>query len=118
MSSRDVGNQYEEMVATFLKDRGMEIVERNYSCFNGEVDIIAHDKDYLVFVEVKYRASDEYGSAAEAVDKKKQKKISKVAKHYLKANGISEFAPVRFDVAAVSGDTIEYYENAFDYAGR
>ena len=84
----------------------------------GEIDIVAKDGEYLVFVEVKYRASEEAGNPLEAVTKAKQRTISKVAVYYRMTHGYGEFSPCRFDVVAVLGDKIRLVQNAFEYAGH
>lgn len=84
----------------------------------GEIDIIAKDGAYLVFVEVKYRAGEGTGNPLEAVTKAKQRTISKVALYYRMTHGYGEFSPSRFDVVAILGDEIRLVKNAFDYNGR
>ena len=97
-----------------LTEKGYEILEYNYRCRLGEIDIIARDGDYLVFCEVKYRADDRKGTPAEAVDYAKQRVISKSALYYMTVNGIDEI-PCRFDVVSIEDDRIILYQNAFDY---
>lgn len=79
----------------------------------GEIDIIAKDHGYLVFIEVKYRRDKSCGHPAEAVTPRKQRTISKVASYYLLTHGCGMDTPCRFDVAAVSGDGVELIKNAF-----
>jgi len=112
-NKKDTGSYYEEMAAAFLKKRGYSILEQNYRCKSGEIDIIARDGSYLVFVEVKYRASHAAGYAVEAVDKRKAAKIRHVAEVYLYTHRYAETTPCRFDVAGIDGDRITYIENAF-----
>ena len=100
--------------AVYLTEKGYEILEYNYRCKLGEIDIIARDGDYLVFCEVKYRADDRKGTPAEAVDYAKQRVISKSALYYMTVNGIDEI-PCRFDVVSIEDDRIILYQNAFDY---
>ena len=82
MNRRKEGAYYENLVAEYLKTQGYEILEKNYRCRIGEIDLIAEKDGYLVFVEVKYRRTGQKGDPAEAVDYRKQKKISKVAEDY------------------------------------
>ena len=82
MNRRKEGAYYENLVAEYLKTQGYEILEKNYRCRIGEIDLIAKEGETLVFVEVKYRRSSEAGDPAEAVDYRKQKKISRVAEYY------------------------------------
>lgn len=90
----------EDEACSFLKKNNYKILERNFRCCLGEVDIIARDKDTICFIEVKTRSSDAYGLPEEAVNKFKQKKIAQVALLYLKNNGLLENS-ARFDVVSV-----------------
>ena len=99
--------------ACFLKTQGYQILERNYRCKKGEIDLIAREGQYLVFVEVKYRRTGQKGDPAEAVDYRKQKKISKVAEYYCwKKRKLNQ--PCRFDVICVLGQEIRHIEQAFE----
>ena len=115
---REIGNKAEAAVAKFLHQCGYKIVERNFACKFGEIDIIAEKDEYLVFVEVKMRRTEAYGGGAAAVTKSKQQKIKKTAMLYLMQKNIEP--PVRFDVAVVHSDgakirktDVEVLENAF-----
>lgn len=106
-----------EIIATdYLKAKGYKIIVNNYKNPLGEIDIIARDKDYIVFVEVKTRMSRAFGDPAEAVNYTKQNKIRQVASLYLKQHRMLE-ANCRFDVVAVLGQAgdndIRHIENAF-----
>ena len=90
---------------------------KNFQCRSGEIDLIARDGKYLVFVEVKYRSNLTYGEPCEAVDYRKQKRISNAAAFYLRRYGYPMDQPCRFDVAQVSADGIELMEDAFPYCG-
>ena len=105
------------MVAVFLEKNGLKIKEKNFRCRLGEIDLIARDRKYLVFVEVKYRYSAESGGASAAVDCRKQRIISRTALFYLVRHGYGTDTPCRFDVVAIDGDRIEWIRNAFDYCG-
>ena len=117
MNKRERGSHYEALAAKFLKERGYEILERNYRCRMGEIDIICKDDKYLVFVEVKYRSGSGQGGAFMAVDHKKQHRISRVAAYYLLEHQMDEGTPCRFDVVAVRGDAVQLVKNAFEYSG-
>ena len=80
---RRTGARYEQTAGRYLETKGYQILEYNYRCRRGEIDIIARDQECLVFCEVKYRSGPGAGDAAEAVDAKKQRKLS-VGKHYRK----------------------------------
>ena len=93
------------------------IIERNFRCRLGEADIIAKKDGYLIFCEVKYRATDSMGMPQEAVDRKKRRRICNVASYYIYSRHIPQDTAVRFDVAAVSDDSVQMIENAFEYSG-
>ena len=114
---RATGAKYEQEAGKYLESRGYEILEYNYRCRLGEIDIIARDGAYLVFCEVKYRSDDRRGHPAEAVDWKKQQIISKCALFYIASHGLSD-PSCRFDVISFQGDAATLYKNAFDYAGK
>ena len=94
-----------------------QILERNYRCLLGEMDIIAREKGSLVFVEVKTRATKDFGGPAAAVHERKQRQLSRIALLYLNQKKIRD-VPARFDVVAVdlsgSKPRIEVIQNAFD----
>jgi putative endonuclease len=111
MLKTDIGKNYEQAAVQYLKKSGYKIIGQNYRLKIGEIDIIAKDKKTLVFVEVKYRQSKEFGTPAEFVTIQKQNKIIKTALFYLKQNNIeSDF---RFDVVSICGAEIEHIKNAF-----
>ena len=110
---RAVGACFEELAARYLEKQGYSILERNFSSRYGEIDLIAKDKDTIVFVEVKYRSSISAGDPAEAITARKQERIRKTAQYYLCRHQISENVPCRFDVAAVLGSQIRLLKNAF-----
>ena len=83
----------------------------------GEIDIVARQGGYLVFVEVKYRADNAAGNPLEAVTAAKQRTISKVASYYCLTHGYGTYTPCRFDVAAILDKQIKVIQNAFDYQG-
>ena len=112
-NKRMEGSRYEKLAARYLEQKGMDILELNYRCRTGEIDIIARDGGYLVFVEVKYRSGASFGDPSEAVTAKKQERIRKTARYYLCARQLSEDTPCRFDVAAVLGSQIRLIKHAF-----
>jgi len=116
-----LGQRGEDLAAAFLTGKGYKILNRNYSCRLGEIDIIARDSENLVFIEVKTRSSNAFGSPAAAVTLRKQRQISKVAQTYLQANKLCDI-PARFDVVSIiinneSNSEIELIPNAFDHCG-
>lgn len=112
-NNRKTGYLYEERAAAFLKEQGYDILERNFYSKYGELDIIARDGAYIVFVEVKYRKSMRRGQPWEAVDLKKQRHIIRTAQYYMKSNQFSQGTPCRFDVVSILGHTLTLYKNAF-----
>ena len=110
---RALGKEKELLAADWMKGHGYEILEMNYRCRQGEVDIVARDGACLVFAEVKYRRDAGAGYPAEAVDVRKQRRISYAARHYMMRHGIGEYMPVRFDVIAILGEQITVIANAF-----
>ena len=115
MNNRAIGTDYETRACEFLETQGFSVLERNFRCRQGEIDIIAWDGTYLVFVEVKYRKTAGSGSPLSAVDFRKQKKISRVALYYLTKNGLPETTPCRFDVVGISPKETVLIKNAFEY---
>lgn len=115
MNKRWIGTQYEEIAVSYLKEAHYEIVEQNFRCRMGEIDIIAREGDCLVFIEVKFRKDTRKGTALEAVSLTKQKIICKVAQYYLMIHSASGDLPCRFDVIGITGDEITLVKNAFEY---
>ncbi|MGN0251473.1 MAG: YraN family protein [Oliverpabstia sp.] len=117
VNKRALGTEKEQVAAAFLEQAGYQILQMNYRCKTGEVDLIARHDVYLVFVEVKYRKNDRSGSPEESVTPAKQRKISKVCAWYLRENHLSLDTPCRFDVVAVRPEEVRIYQNAFPYRG-
>lgn len=115
---RAVGTQAENKAAEYLLNQGMCILERNYRNRSGEIDIIGTHNGYLVFIEVKYRASLKKGNPEEAVGMSKQKNICRVADYYRCTHRVPLSTPVRYDVVAVLGEEIRWHQNAFPHIYR
>lgn len=113
-NKRTIGTAYEEQAVLFLQQKGYYIVEKNFRCRQGEIDIVARDGQYLVFVEVKYRKASANGLPEEAVDRRKQQKIIRTAQYYLYQKNLGEDCPCRFDVVGICGDRIRLTQNAFE----
>ena len=112
-TTNEVGANAESIAVELLLSRGFEIVERNYRCKAGELDIVALDGDDMVFVEVRSRADDEHGDAIETVNRRKQNKVRQVAEIYL-AHRQPPQDSFRFDVVAINGaDDVTHYEDAW-----
>ena len=99
INKRKIGSCHEEQAAAFLKKQGLYIVERNFRCKSGEIDIIAENREYLVFAEVKLRKSTYFGAAREFVDARKQKKLRATASMWLEEHETS--LQPRFDVIEI-----------------
>ncbi|UCG65419.1 MAG: YraN family protein [Deltaproteobacteria bacterium] len=114
-----LGKIGEDLARQRLKDLGYRIIKANYTCALGEIDLIARDGDVLVFVEIKTRKKQSLGFAKEAVTKRKQVKLSKVALAYMKYNNLLG-SKARFDVVAVGVSEgkkeIEIVKDAFELA--
>ena len=115
MNRRKIGSEYENAVAKALENRGYRVIERNFRCRIGEIDLIAREGEYLCFVEVKYRSKREAGTPEEAVDGKKQKRISRAALYYLMRQGLGDTTPCRFDVVGIRPEEIRVTKNAFTF---
>ena len=107
-----VGASAETAATRLLLERGYRIVERNFRCKVGELDLIARDRGVLVFVEVRSRADAEHGHAAEMVDAHKQRQVARVAECYL-AMRDPDYSEVRFDVVAITGGETELIQDAW-----
>lgn len=112
MNKRIIGTLYETKAAEYLERAGYHILERNYRCRMGEIDLIALHQGYLVFVEVKFRKDAYAGYGAEAVDWRKQKRIIAAARWYLMEKHRGEI-PCRFDVLSFLGEEIQLIQDAF-----
>jgi len=103
-----LGRQAELQALNYLQANGLELVQRNFHSRFGEIDLVMTDADCLVFVEVRYRNSNHYATAAESVDRHKRRKLVLAASFYLRCDKQRANWPVRFDVVALdqsaSGD--------------
>ncbi|MBM3314592.1 YraN family protein [candidate division WOR-3 bacterium] len=116
MSTRERGAAAEKLARAWLAGRGYRVIESNYRSRVGEIDIICKDRDTVVFVEVKSRATADFGSPAQAVDHRKQRKLRRLAEQYLIERRL-ESSPARFDVLSIlagpAGPRVEHFEGAF-----
>lgn len=113
----NLGKHGEDLATVFLKQKGFQIITRNYRQKTGEVDIIAKDGDTLIFIEVKTRSSLLFGQPFEAVTKKKQTQLNRIALDYMTRNKINNQA-ARFDVISIlieqnKKPKIEHLQNCF-----
>ena len=115
---QQLGKTGESLAVEELERRGYAIVARRYRTKYGEIDIVAEDGETLVFVEVKARATCEFGTAAEAVTPWKQRRLARMASDYIARHGL-DLRPCRFDVVAIDdvgtpSERVTVYSNAFD----
>ena len=108
----ETGAGAESRAVELLVRSGYRIVERNYRCKTGELDIVARDGPLLIFVEVRSRCDGEYGHALETVGRDKQRRVSRVARSYL-AHRRPRFDEARFDVIAITGGEITHVQDAW-----
>ncbi len=109
------GKNAEQRARQHLEEQGLKLLETNYRCKRGEIDLIMQDTETLVFIEVRYRKSNAYGSAVESVTTSKQNRLVAAARHYLQTNRSNR--PCRFDVVGITGQNvfkIEWIKDAFE----
>jgi putative endonuclease len=118
VTNRLEGQRWERSAEIFLCRQGLTVVERNYNCRVGEIDLIMYDQSSLVFVEVKYRGNTGFGSGADSVTQQKQLRISRTAAYFLSRNQRLANVPCRFDVISISGrrgsTQTDWIKNAFN----
>lgn len=112
------GASAEKMAESWLGRQGLVLLQRNFHCKQGEIDLIMQDRDILVFVEVRFRKSSAYGFAAETVTASKQRKLILAAQNYLLHNKPARHKPMRFDVIGImpknpDGYDYNWLQNAF-----
>ncbi len=114
MLKRQIGDQAENLARTFLEQRGIKLITKNFCCRYGEIDLIMHHDDTLIFIEVRFRSQHHYGFAEETVHHGKQTKIIRTALYYLQTHTRWSDRPSRFDVIAVdANDDIHWIPDAF-----
>ncbi|MFO8240758.1 MAG: YraN family protein [Dissulfuribacterales bacterium] len=116
--AKELGEKAEGLAEAFFKERGYNVLERNYRVRWGEIDLILEDRSRIIFVEVKSRLSSKYGQPQEAITHHKRRQIIRVAKWYLQKKGYLD-REIRFDVLAIrfygiGKPTIEHIPWAFD----
>lgn len=116
-TAQTIGQLSEKIALEHLKKQGLKHIASNFRCKLGEIDIIMRDKDNLVFVEVRCRNNETFGTALETVTQHKQNKLIKAAQYYLQANNLLNTENCRFDVLAITNlmytPKIEWIKNAF-----
>jgi len=104
----------EQLAAQYLQQQGLKLLQANYSCRFGEIDLILQDGDTHVFAEVRLRSSSAFGGASASIDARKQAKIVRTAQHYL--SSLKRIPPCRFDAILLQStelDKIQWLKNAF-----
>jgi len=106
-SKIQVGQWAEELACAYLCQQGLQLIERNYRCRLGEIDLVMLDLDFLAVVEVRYRSNERFGSSLESVDLRKQRKIVAVTDYYLQTHqAATQNYRCRFDIVAINGPQI------------
>ena len=104
MLRRLIGSAWEDRAESFLHKRGLKSRIKNFTSRWGEIDLIMDDGEYLVFIEVRFRTRNNYGSALETIDRRKQRRIIRSAQYYLARFPELGYRPCRFDVIAIGGN--------------
>ncbi len=114
------GRWAEALAREHLQSHGLAFVEANYRCRRGELDLVMRDGEVYVFVEVRLRARDDYGSAAESIHHAKRQRIITAAEHYLQSKRLRDRFPCRFDVVTIStrerAPRLQWIARAFEAA--
>ena len=118
MRAHPAGAGWEQLAEAHLRDRGLELLERNFHCRLGEIDLVMRDGDTTVFVEVRYRSDNRFGGALETVDHRKRLKIQRAAGIFLSRRAGWESRPCRFDIVGIEGTpekpSIRWLQSAFE----
>ncbi len=111
------GQWAERVAEDHLIKHGLKLIQRNYTCKRGEIDLIMMEQDTIVFVEVRYRKNDQYGGGIESINFRKQQKLQTTATHYLQINDRYQDHACRFDAMIINGHSsqpvINWIKNAF-----
>ncbi len=111
--ARDIGQAAEARACAWLQQQGLTLLDANYHCRAGELDLVMLEGRTLVFVEVRSRRNAVFGGAAESVTAGKQRKLLTAAQHYLQYHGRHASKAQRFDVIAITNGEMEWIKNAF-----
>jgi putative endonuclease len=116
-NSRSKGKKWEKAAESFLKQRGLKTLERNFHCRFGEIDLVMKDGQTLVFTEVRYRADNRHGSGAESVTRSKQQRLIRAASMFLQKHAHHPEQACRFDVISIRGHSgrpeVDWIKSAF-----
>ncbi len=106
------GEKSEQLACDYLLKQGLQLIDKNFKCKYGEIDLIMNDSETLVIIEVRFRKTNKYGGALESISQKKQSRIIATTQYYLSTHKVN--SPIRFDVVTMSNDTdINWIKNAF-----
>ena len=116
-NTTELGRRAEDRALSFLTGQGLDLIERNYRCRAGEIDLVMRQRSTLVLVEVRSRARSDFGGAAESVGRRKQQRFVRAARHLLMVRPELAALCARFDVVAIDGDApndrLEWIRDAF-----
>lgn len=112
-SKQKQGNAAEKAAVQYLVKQGLTLVEKNFLCKCGEIDLIMREHETLVFIEVRYRELSQFGNAAATVTPSKQRKIRNTASLYLQQHQLTHKVDCRFDVVAIDGGNLNWIKSAF-----
>ncbi len=117
VNTQQIGQVAENIACSYLIKQGLKLVSRNFQCRLGEIDLIMQDKEHLVFVEVRFRRNQHFGTSSETVTLHKQSKLLRTASFYLQQKHLTDKIPCRFDVIAIADtatqSNINWIKNAF-----
>lgn len=109
------GQKAEKRALRFLKRQGLILLQKNFRCYYGEIDLIMQDNDTIAFVEVRYRSNPHYGNALESITHSKQCHLQQSAQYYLSTTKAYRHASGRFDVIGIDAQNkIDWIKNAFE----
>ena len=107
------GAHAEQVAAQFLQKNGLRLLQRNFRCRFGEIDLILRDGETLIFAEVRQRSRGDFGGAAASIDAHKQRRLILTAQHYLAS--LPRIPPCRFDAVLLdAANNVEWVKNAFE----
>ena len=111
---RATGDHFEGAARSFLEQQGLRLIQANFLCRLGELDLVMRDRDTVVFVEVRYRRSSAFGGAVGSITLAKQRRLVRAAQVWLRCHPADARRPCRFDVLAFEGESVEWIRSAFD----
>ncbi|WP_044407047.1 YraN family protein [Thiomicrospira microaerophila] len=115
-TNRQRGQHYEQIAAQYLTQHGLQIIAQNFFCKGGEIDLVALEQQTLVFIEVKYRQTNQHGEASEFINTKKLQRLYRCAQVFLLKHRQFQQAAMRFDSLCITGqpDKIEWLKNIYN----